>query len=97
MKEQSDGIVKSGAPELQKRLPPPDVQNKKHLYGSLFLSVWFFFVVVLLFPILPNILKGCLLKMYFSKLFSKLFWVVKSNIYVFDSWYIYYEILPDDS
>lgn len=59
----------------------------------------FFFVVVvvLLFPILPNILKGCLLKMYFSKLFSKLFWVVKSNIYVFDSWYIYYEILPDDS
>lgn len=39
MKEQSDGIVKSGAPELQKGLTPPDVQNKKHLYGSLFLSV----------------------------------------------------------
>lgn len=53
MKEQSDGIVKSGAPELQKGLTPPDVQNKKHLYGSLFLSVWGLFFLLLLFCFSP--------------------------------------------
>ena len=39
MKEQSDGIVKSGAPVLQKGLMPPDVRNEKHLYGSSFILV----------------------------------------------------------
>lgn len=39
MKEQSDDIVKSGAPVLQKGLTPSDVQNKKHLYGSSFILV----------------------------------------------------------
>lgn len=95
MKEQSDDIVKSGAPVLQRDWHHLMCKIKNicmvvHLF-------WFEFFVVLLFPILPNTLKGCLLEMYFSKLFSNLFWVVKSNTYIFDSWYIYYEILPDDS